>query len=51
VSGPYRELTPEQRADYVDNLHLLGRLVILVPPPARFQVRRAFVVMSVPAER
>jgi hypothetical protein len=46
VNGQYRQITPEQRADHVDNLYLLGRLVILAP--ARHAVRRSFVVMSVP---
>ncbi|MEO7730133.1 MAG: hypothetical protein ABIY55_04115 [Kofleriaceae bacterium] len=50
MPGPYREITPEQRADHVDNLYLLGRLVIMLPPPERCKVKRSFVVMSVPTE-
>lgn len=48
VPAQYREITPEQRADHVDNLYLLGRLVITLPPPERYKVKRSFVVMSVP---
>ena len=50
VPGQYRDITPEQRADHVDNLYLLGRLVITLPPPERYQLKRSFVVMSVPAK-
>jgi hypothetical protein len=50
VDAPYREITPEQRADHIDNLYLLGRLVIMLPPPPRYQVKRSFVVMSVSTE-
>ena len=50
MDAPYREITPEERADHVDNLYLLGRLVIMLPPPARYQVKRSFVVMSVPTK-
>ena len=35
MDGQYRQITPEQRADHVDNLYLLGRLVITLPPPPR----------------
>jgi len=47
VDGQYREITPEQRADHIDNLYLLGRLVIMLPPPPRCALKRSFVVMSV----
>lgn len=50
MDAPYREITPEQRADHVDNLYLLGRLVIMLPPPERYKVKRSFVVMAVPTE-
>jgi hypothetical protein len=46
VRGQYRQITPEQRADHVDNLYLLGRLVLLLP--AQHALRRSFVVMSIP---
>ena len=49
MPGQYRDITPEQRADHVDNLYLLGRLVIMLPPPERYKVKRSFVVMSVPS--
>jgi hypothetical protein len=41
----YRQLSPEQRADHIDTLVMLGRLVIALPAPR--SVRRAFVVMSI----
>ena len=50
MPGQYRDITPEQRADHVDNLYLLGRLVIMLPPHERCKVKRSFVVMSVPSE-
>jgi hypothetical protein len=50
VEAPYREITPEQRADHIDNLYLLGRLVITLPPPARCKVKRSFFVMSLPTQ-
>jgi len=44
VSGRYRPLTPEQRADHVETLLLLGRLVVEL---ARVRaMRRTFVVLS-----
>jgi hypothetical protein len=44
VSVRYRPLTPEQRADHVETLFLLGRLVVAL---ARARaVRRTFVVLS-----
>ncbi|MBC7976011.1 MAG: hypothetical protein H7138_13650 [Myxococcales bacterium] len=46
MNAEYRQITPEQRADHVDNLYLLGRLVLLLP--ARHAVRRSFVVMLAP---
>jgi hypothetical protein len=45
VKGKYRRLTPEQRADHVETLTLLGRMVTLLP--THRAVRRTFVVMSV----
>ena len=44
VPAPYREITPEQRADHVENLYLLGQLVIRLP--VRHEMRRTFYVMS-----
>jgi hypothetical protein len=41
----YRQLTPEQRADHIETLVMLGRLVIALPAPS--SVRRAFIVMSI----
>jgi hypothetical protein len=41
----YRQLTPEQRADHIETLVMLGRLVIALP--AHRSVRRAFIVMSI----
>ena len=49
MDGQYRQITPEQRADHIDNLYLLGRLVVTLPPPPRYTVKRSFVVMSVAA--
>jgi hypothetical protein len=47
VTAQYRRLTPEERADHVETLVMLGRLVVL--KGARVRVaRRSFVVMSVP---
>jgi hypothetical protein len=45
VNRPYRHLTPEQRADHVAALALLGRLVLTLPPD-RLHWRR-FVVVTV----
>jgi hypothetical protein len=44
VKGPYRPLSPEQRADHVETLFLLGRLVVRLPTGRA--VRRTFVVLS-----
>jgi hypothetical protein len=41
----YRRLTPEQRADHVETLIMLGRMVVAMP--TRHRVMRAFVVMTV----
>jgi hypothetical protein len=46
VNGQYRQITPEQRADHVGNLYLLGQLVIRLP--VQLAMRRSFYVMSVP---
>lgn len=46
MSEQYRQITPEQRADHVSNLYLLGQLVIRLP--IRHAMRRSFYVMSVP---
>jgi hypothetical protein len=43
VAG-YRPLTPEQRADHVETLFMLGRLVVAL---ARGRLRRTFVVLSI----
>ena len=40
-------MTPEQRADHVETLIMLGRLVVAMP--TRHRVLRAFVVMTVAA--
>jgi hypothetical protein len=43
----YRRLTPQQRADHVETLIMLGRLVVGLP--TRHRMLRAFVVMTVVA--
>lgn len=45
VQAQYRRITPEQRADHIENLYLLGQLVIRLP--RQHQLRRSFYVMSV----
>jgi len=45
VNGPrYRALTPDQRADHLDTLVLLGRLLIGMPPNPL--LRRSFFVFA-----
>jgi hypothetical protein len=44
VHGQYRPLRPEQRADHIKTLFLLGRLVVALPTARK--VRRTFVVLS-----
>jgi hypothetical protein len=44
VSGNYRPLSPEQRAEHVETLFLLARLVV-AQATAR-ALRRTFVVLS-----
>jgi hypothetical protein len=41
----YRPISPEHRADHIEALVLLGRLVIRLPRV--LSVRRGFVVMSI----
>jgi hypothetical protein len=45
VDRQYRQITPEQRADHVENLHLLRSLVNRLP--VRPAMQRSFYVMSV----
>jgi len=45
VNRPYRDLTPEQRADHIAALASLGRLVLTLPAD-RLHWRR-FVVVTV----
>jgi hypothetical protein len=44
VQAKYRRLTPEQRADHIETLTLLGRMLVLLP--THRAVRRSFVVVS-----
>ena len=44
VNGQYRPLNAAQRADHIEALILLARLVIASPPPK--PIRRTFVVME-----
>ncbi|HET9620838.1 MAG TPA: hypothetical protein VFP84_05715 [Kofleriaceae bacterium] len=44
MSAPYRPLTAAQRADHMEALILLARLVIASRPPK--PIRRTFVVME-----
>jgi hypothetical protein len=44
VTGNYRPPTAEQRADHVETLYLLGRLVVALASARA--VRRTFVVLS-----
>jgi hypothetical protein len=43
----YRRLSPEQRADHVETLIMLGRLVVALP--TRHRMLRTFVVMTIAA--
>jgi predicted RNase H-like nuclease len=45
VKAPYRRLTPELRAEHVEALAMLGRLVVALPPD-RLQWRRFVVVTA-----
>jgi len=47
VKGQYRSLTPEERADHIAALALLGRMV-LVPPAPPLHWRRFVVVIGDP---
>jgi hypothetical protein len=44
VNGHYRPLNAARRADHIEALILLARLVIASPPPK--PIRRTFVVME-----
>jgi hypothetical protein len=43
LEAQYRRLTPEQRAEHIEALFLLGRLVARLPS-ARFMRRRFYVL-------
>jgi hypothetical protein len=44
VHARYRPLNPEQRADHVETLFMLGRLVVGLPTARK--LRRTFIVLS-----
>jgi hypothetical protein len=48
VHARYRPLSPEQRANHVETLFMLGRLVVAQPTARRLQ--RTFVVLSLTSD-